>query len=119
MINHLSFFSFQFILYPFLADLELISRESRGLSHSKLFESKSMNLEKQSSEVQSLTKKILASEYEPVYKKIEKQYISDFCKENGLEEDFTISSLLMPDGTLSGLGHCSACVDKLKKKSKF
>ena len=77
-----------------------------------------MNLEKLSDEIRRHAKKILAEEVEAEYEKIDRDYIGTFCRENKIDENFTLLSLQMPDGGSSGLATCSKCTEKLKEKSK-
>ena len=60
-------------------------------------------------EKKKLIDKILKNEIEVNYKKIEKDYIGDFCNENQIEYDFEITSVILSGGEISGLAKCTKC----------
>ena len=74
-----------------------------------------MNLDKLGEDVRNHAREILKSKIDPVYKKIEKPYIAEWCAENKVEQNFTIEALLLPNGELSGLAKCSSCTNKLQE----
>ena len=51
-----------------------------------------MNLDKLSEDVRNHAREILNSKVDPVYKKIEKPYIAEWCADNKVEENFTIEA---------------------------
>ena len=60
-------------------------------------------------EKRKLVDRILKNELEVEFRVIDKDYLGEFCKEKNIEFDFKILSLILPDGSISGLAKCDKC----------
>ena len=76
-----------------------------------------MNFNKLSPDKLLFVQRIRQNEFEAQYDEVKKPYIAEFCRENGIDFDFKILTLLMPDGSPSGLARCTRCDESFQEQA--